>query len=187
MRDKVLILDLDETLIYGTEQALCQNEDFRVGSYFVYKRPGLEDFLTSSNSLFRIAIWTASSADYAHEIIEKVFPNSIKLDFVFTQERCLFRSNPETGESEIIKPLKKVRRLGFPIEKLIIVDDIPETFQQNYGNAILIRKFSGDKTDKELFLLRYYLEMIANVENIRELDKRNWRRQAIRYSGVHSD
>ena len=180
MRDKVLILDLDETLIYSTEKVISHNEDFRFGSYFIYKRPGLEHFLLRVNSLFRVAVWTASSEDYAFEVIKNIFPNSINLEFVFTQKRCNFRYNPETGKTQVIKPLKKVRRRGFPISKIIIVDDLPETFQQNYGNAILVRKFDGAKTDEELLLLLGYLETIVPVEDIRILDKRNWRYQTKR-------
>jgi hypothetical protein len=36
---KLLILDLDETLVYATEEKLERQEDFIVGQYYVYKRP----------------------------------------------------------------------------------------------------------------------------------------------------
>ena len=42
---KLLILDLDETLIFATERPLTREADFRVGPYHVYGRPGLADFL----------------------------------------------------------------------------------------------------------------------------------------------
>jgi carboxy-terminal domain RNA polymerase II polypeptide A small phosphatase len=180
MQDKILILDLDETLIYSTETVLNYHEDFQVGNYFVYKRPGLDHFLSNSNSLFKLAVWTSSSSDYAYEIIKHIFPDSIQLEFVFTQKRCNFRYNPEIGENQTVKPLKKVRRQGFSIDKIVIVDDLPETFQQNYGNAILVEKFYGEKMDKELFFLLDYLKIIASVEDVRTIDKRNWRYQAMK-------
>ena len=39
------LLDLDETLIYATEEKLGGESDFIVGQYFVYKRPFLNEFL----------------------------------------------------------------------------------------------------------------------------------------------
>jgi hypothetical protein len=38
MATKLLVLDLDETLVFATEWKLPRIEDFRVGSYFVYLR-----------------------------------------------------------------------------------------------------------------------------------------------------
>jgi len=42
---KLLILDLDETLIFATERPLTREADFRIGPYHVYRRPDLADFL----------------------------------------------------------------------------------------------------------------------------------------------
>lgn len=46
---KLLVLDLDETLIFGTERELERPCDFIVGSYFVYLRPGLESLVNVPN------------------------------------------------------------------------------------------------------------------------------------------
>jgi len=62
---KLLVLDLDETLIYATDQPLSVPEGFRVGPYYVYLRPHLRRFLESCAVHFDIAVWTASSVDYA--------------------------------------------------------------------------------------------------------------------------
>ena len=42
---KLLILDLDETLVFAAERPLTREADFRVGPYHVYGRPGLAVFL----------------------------------------------------------------------------------------------------------------------------------------------
>jgi RNA polymerase II subunit A small phosphatase-like protein len=42
---KLLILDIDETLIYATEASLPRQADFLVGQYHIYKRPFLNVFL----------------------------------------------------------------------------------------------------------------------------------------------
>lgn len=43
--DKLLILDLDETLIFATEQDLGKASDFQFDRYSVFKRPHLDRFL----------------------------------------------------------------------------------------------------------------------------------------------
>ena len=42
---KLLVLDLDETLIHATESALERKADFRTELYHVYIRPYINDFL----------------------------------------------------------------------------------------------------------------------------------------------
>jgi NLI interacting factor-like phosphatase len=46
----LLILDLDETLIYATEEPLQRVPDFIIGPYAVYRRPYLTEFLTSCST-----------------------------------------------------------------------------------------------------------------------------------------
>lgn len=173
--NKLLILDLDETLIYSSDCLLERLPDFCVGEYFVYVRPGLDTFLSTCNELYNLAVWTFGSQDYASEIVNKIFPPEINLNFVFTNERCIYRFNHEFGKYEIIKPLKKVRRKGFTLDKVLIIDDNSETFRYNYGNAILVNKYYGNKEDRELYKLTKYLELVHESSDIRKIDKRGWR------------
>lgn len=46
MKETLLVLDLDETLLYATKDKLEQREDFVVGSYYVCVRPNLAYFLS---------------------------------------------------------------------------------------------------------------------------------------------
>ena len=57
----LLILDIDETLLYATVSPLDRPEDFRLEDFFVYLRPHLGEFLSLCSSHFKHAIWTASS------------------------------------------------------------------------------------------------------------------------------
>jgi TFIIF-interacting CTD phosphatase-like protein len=72
-RKKLLILDLDETLIYATEASLPRKADFLVGQYHVYKRPFLDAFLKSCLDWFEVAVWTSSTPLYAIEIVSVIF------------------------------------------------------------------------------------------------------------------
>jgi RNA polymerase II subunit A small phosphatase-like protein len=56
-RDPILlILDLDETLIYATEVPLDRPADFVVYDYHVYCRPGLAEFLQACARHFELAV-----------------------------------------------------------------------------------------------------------------------------------
>ncbi|MGF1486145.1 MAG: NIF family HAD-type phosphatase [Prochloraceae cyanobacterium] len=173
--NKLLILDLDETLIHSTEKELARPRDLRIDEYNVYKRPNVDDFMVNCAEIFDLAVWTAASRDYAKEIIELIIPKSIELKFIFTGDRCTRRYDYDLMEAYYIKPLKKVKRRGYSLEKVLIIDDSPENFEKNYGNGIQVKRYFGEKEDNELILLLKYLKQIATVENVRTIDKRGWR------------
>ena len=175
MNSRLLILDLDETLVFATEEKLARGEDFRVGPYFVYKRPGLDTFVEFAFNQFKVALWTSSSRNYANGAISAIFQDPERLEFAWARERCTRKSNPETGISYWIKDLKKVRRLGWSLEGVAVIDDSPEKLKRSYGNHIHVAPFEGDPTDNELPRLQVYLAWLKQVPNVRLVDKRNWR------------
>ncbi|MDF2478772.1 MAG: hypothetical protein K0S24_4255 [Sphingobacterium sp.] len=56
----------------------------------------------------------------------------------------------------------------------------------NYGNAIQIAEFTGNASDDELLLLASYLKKFKNVENVRQIDKRYWRK-SLNYNKISRD
>jgi len=54
---KLLVLDLDETLVFSTEQELHRPADLRVAGYHVYKRPYLDAFLDYAFANFHPRGW----------------------------------------------------------------------------------------------------------------------------------
>ncbi len=172
----LLILDLDETLVYSTMTLLDREGDFKAGEYFVYQRPGLRQFLEFVARDFQSAIWTSSSSQYAKEIVSRIFPSPSSLRFLWSRERCTRRYDPESRDTYWVKDLKKVRRLGYKLEQTLIVDDSPEKLERNYGNHILVDPYDGRQDDDELSALTAYLSQIKDAPNVRVLDKRNWRR-----------
>lgn len=174
MDAKLLILDLDETLLFATEAKLGRTEDFRVIDYFVYKRPNLDRFVEFAFRHFRVAVWTSSDPDYAQEVIQQIFHPSEQLEFVWARERCTLRFDLESRRYYWIKDLKKVRRLGQPLESVLVIDDSPEKLERSYGNYIRISPFEGDPADCELRKLEAYLVWLKTIPNVRSIDKRNW-------------
>jgi RNA polymerase II subunit A small phosphatase-like protein len=175
MTDKnLLILDLDETLIYGAELPLDREPDLIASGYFVYFRPGLQNFIRHVATLYRLAVWTSASRGYALEICAAIFGEA-KLEFMWASERCTVQWDYETGSVCGAKRLHKVAKKGYPLERIIVVDDSPEKHTKNYGNLVRVLPFEGDINDRELEMLSAYLVTLATCTNIRSIEKRGWR------------
>jgi TFIIF-interacting CTD phosphatase-like protein len=172
---QLLILDLDETLLFASEEPLNIQEDFIVGPYQVYLRPHVKRFLRFCFRTFEVAVWTSSTESYAIEIAKLLFPSLSSLSFLWARNRCTRRFNYETGESHWVKDLKKVRRKGYDLNQIIVVDDTASKLERNYGNLVCVREFHGEPDDDELLLLEIYLETLIEEANLRGLEKRNWK------------
>ena len=177
MKDKLIVLDLDETLLYSTTRELDSERYCVVGPYNVYLRPDCEEFIEYCVESFEsVAVWTSSSEDYAAEIVENVFSGNVKyLKFVWSRARCTLRFNRISGEQVWLKNLDKIKKRGFLLEKTLMIDNTPEKLQRHYGNLIKVQDFVGDSNDNELSVLMKYLEIIGNVENVRVVEKRGWK------------
>lgn len=192
----LLILDLDETLIHACEEELDRRADFRLDHYYVYRRPHLDAFLTEVEKDFALAVWSSASDEYVQEITHKIFKKPEQLLFIWGNSRCTYRRNFEPELTRMhrlhhdrqyyyVKPLKKVKRLGFALQRILIVDDSPYKVADNYGNAIYPKPFEGEADDYELLLLARYLNTLRDEPNVRRLEKRGWRERTIaRYRGL---
>jgi RNA polymerase II subunit A small phosphatase-like protein len=181
----LLILDLDETLIHARETPLARPEDFRVFGYAVYMRPYLERFLTECAARFRLAVWSSASDDYVAEVARRIFPPAVTPAFVWGRSRCTFSVDSRRVQEDgfldpgshynYVKKLHKLKRKGYRLERVLIVDDTPAKCVHNHGNAIYVTEYEGSEQDDELLYLGRYLETLADVANVRTLEKRNWR------------
>jgi RNA polymerase II subunit A small phosphatase-like protein len=174
-RKQLLVLDLDETLIYATERPLGRPPDFQVEPYHVYKRPHVDEFISRSADWFELAVWSTSSEDYADAITGELFPFHIRPVFVWARGRCTTTRNRDTDERYWIKDLKKLKRHGYPLERVVVVDDSAEKLQRNYGNLVRVRPYTGQSEDDELMPLLEFLKRLVIVPDVRKIEKRNWR------------
>jgi len=179
MMKTLLVLDLDETLLYATKNKLEQREDFVVGPYYVYVRPNLAYFLSEMAGYFKLAIWSSADDSYVQELVDKIKPAAINFEFIWGRSRTTKKRMSVTDEYYYVKRLSKVKRKGFLLERTIIIDDTAEKSMLNYGNAIQTAKFTGNANDGELLLLASYLKKLKSVENVRRIDKRYWRNQDV--------
>lgn len=175
MSDKLLVLDLDETLIHATKNRLEISEDFQLDEYFIHKRPYLNEFLSNISNHFKIGIWSSASDNYVNEIVKQIKPALVEFEIIWGRSKCSAKKDHIFDTVNYEKRLDKLKKKGFKLEQIIIVDDSPEKLRTNYGNAVYIKEYKGDKSDEELKYLHDFLISLKNVENIRAIEKRGWR------------
>lgn len=176
MDQLLLVLDLDETLVHAADERLSRPPDFDSYKYAVYKRPHLDPFLDAILQRYRVGIWTSSGRLYAEDVVSKLLdPN--RLEFLWCAERTTLRFNHETRASDPVKKLRKLRRKGYALERIIVVDDSPEKHVLNYGNLVQVRPYEGSSQDDELVVLLRYLRQVESHPNVRSIEKRWWRDQ----------
>jgi RNA polymerase II subunit A small phosphatase-like protein len=172
----LIIFDLDETLIHAANAALDRPAHFTFDDYFVYERPQLRSFLHDISQHFQIGIWSAAGDTYVLEIVSKILPETVEPVIIWARSKCSLRRDCLYDTYVYEKRLDKLKKKGFRLEQILIIDDSPEKARANYGNAIYIKEFTGDVNDCELHHLYNYLLTLKTVQNVRTIEKRGWRK-----------
>ena len=142
-----LILDLDETLVHFKVNPQDNGEG-------VLKiRPGATEFLEEMDKYYELIIFTGATQDYANLLIDALEENKIYF------EHRLYRQHMIIIDNEFVKDLT---RIGRPLDKIIIVDNMPQNFRLQKENGINIKSFWGeDIYDTALINLTKILTNIA--------------------------
>lgn len=170
----LLVLDLDETLIHSVERPLDSPADFRAGDFLVYRRPFLADFLDAAAQWFTLAVWSSASEPYVRVLVDEVFSGR-PVEFVWARDRCTQKFDADRQEFYWFKNLQKLKRRGFRLERVLVIDDSPEKIAGHYGNHLAVSPFTGDLSDSELRDVLPFLERVRHAENFRVVEKRSWR------------
>ena len=125
-----LILDLDETLVHFKVNPDNESEGvLRV-------RPGIIEFLDSIDKYYELIIFTAATQEYADLLIDAVEENKIYF------EHRLYRQHTIIIDNDFVKDLSRV---GRPLDKIAIVDNMPQNFRLQKENGINIKAFWGEE------------------------------------------
>ncbi len=179
----LLVLDLDEAMVHAEEKAKPlpgRSPDFTTSDYVVYKRPHLDEFLSRMWKLYDLAVWSAAGTLYVNRVVEVIFEGHRQPVFVFSGVRTTRRFDHDRMEAYYIKDLKKVRKRGFDLRRVLIADDLERNAERNFGNAVYLKEFNGELDDNELLLLAGYLEQLADKPNFRTIEKRYWRAEVLK-------
>jgi len=164
---KVLVLDLDETLVHATTKPI-KNAAYDMVldvvlegiscRFYVKKRPFLDMFLRQVCESFDVVVFTASLRTYADPVIDMIDPKRlIKLR--------LFRDSCINREGVYIKDL---RTICSDLSKIIIIDNSPIAYSWNKENAIPITDwFADNPKDEALLQLLPFLSALRFSSDVR--------------------
>jgi len=164
---KCLVLDLDETLVHSSFQpvdcsfAISIELDGTQYGVSVLKRPFVDEFITECAKLYELVIFTASLAEYANPVIDKLDRRGLIKSRLF-RESCVFH------EGKVY--VKDLSRLGRDLKDCIIIDNSPLSYLFHPKNAIGCTSWFGDESDTELRdLLPVLGGQLLNVSDVRTI------------------
>jgi len=183
---KNLILDLDQTLIYTTDDSSkidklkifddSSNMSIKQRVYMIkifsdkrskeinmggFERDDLQEFLSFIYDNFSfIGVWTAAEDDYGKQICHSIFRNIPIPVVIWSRKMC------EREDGGYIKPLSKMivmnKQYGLTMKNTLIIDDTEETFVKNRENALKIPAYRPDLDLKTLSTKDTCLKKIMN-------------------------
>ena len=168
MARPLLILDIDETLLYASTVPLETACDYIAERTWVYKRPYVDTFLSQVAEKFELAVWSSARASYVEEICSNVFPN---ISFIFTLscEHCL--SLNIDGMTQSVKPIGVLAHCNIDMRRVLMVDNSPQKHCLNPEYLVTIPSYYADSTDTELLQLSTYLKKISQCEDFTLVSK----------------
>ena len=184
---KLLILDLDETLIHSDLDFSLKEKSVKYDTILYFDseeekhipipliiRPGLYDFLEYTSENFELIVFTASDQEYANPIIDYIEKDKKYFKMRLYRNNCIFiEPGLYIKDLRIFKSWKK-------IEDIIILDNSLFSFVNQLNNGILITSFFDDKDDTFLSNIKDYLEYIKDEKDIREINKESFRFEEIK-------
>lgn len=176
---KILVLDLDETLIHSHHDGLVRPTvkpgtppDFilRVEierhpvRFYVYKRPHVDFFLNMVSQWYELVVFTASMEIYGAAVADKLDNNRGILARRYYRQHCTFEVGSYTKDlSAISKDLSRV----------FILDNSPAAYKGFPENAIPIKSWFSDPSDTALLNLLPFLDSLRFCGDARSVLSRN--------------
>ena len=184
---KLLILDLDETLVHSDIDFLLKEKNINYDTVLYFDteeekniplpliiRPGLYEFLDYASQNFNLIIFTASDQQYADTIINYIEKDKKYFKMRLYRNNCIFIDpGLYIKDLRIFISCKKM-------EDIIILDNSLFSFANQLNNGILITSFFDDKDDTFLSNVKEYLEYIKNEKDIRQTNKDSFKFEEIK-------
>ncbi|CAG99879.1 Nem1-Spo7 phosphatase catalytic subunit NEM1 [Kluyveromyces lactis] len=185
---KLLVLDLDETLIHSmsNSRSLGNPTDKNPSGttpmihlvevrfpqtnistlYNVAKRPYCDMFLQQTSQWYDIAIFTASMKEYADPVIDWLQQTcSVQFHYRWYREDCTLR--PGVGYVKDIGTVATQIETSRDLSQMIIIDNSPISYAMHLDNAIQVHGWINDPSDSELLHLLPLLKAMRHVTDSR--------------------
>ena len=197
---KILVLDLDETLIHADfDEEFSPDEydtviQFKVKNEEAKKEKNIEDSDSTScclseveeDDVHTVGIFIRKGVKHFLEEVNKyfevgIFTASVKeyadavISFLDPENKLikfrLYRNNCiNFNDAFTVKDLRIFKNVD--LKKIVLLDNSMYSFAAQINNGILINSFINDKEDNELFnALNYLVNFILPAEDVREVNE----------------
>ena len=188
---KILLLDLDETLVHSSFQPLGKDKNNQIiqpdiflkilfekkyYNLYVLTRPYINQFLKDMSKLFIIYIFTASIQEYANPLLNEIDKNNI-ISYRLYRDSCTLTNDG--------KYVKNLNILNYNLKDLILLDNNPISYSFNKNNGVPIKSWHNDKNDKELIKIGNFLNFLSTVDDVRYYIPRVVEKDEISYYKVN--
>ncbi|KHJ47241.1 Serine/threonine-protein phosphatase dullard-like family protein [Trichuris suis] len=185
VQTKILVLDLDETLVHSCYEILPEEPQLKgyaadlvfyvpaKGRKFktqVYKRPYVDAFLDMVSKWYLLVIYTAAMEEYADPIINMLDRSRGILNTRLYRRHC--------------RPLnvsltKDLRIVCNDLRRICIIDNSPTAYLCYPQNAVPIKEWTGNRNDTALLDLLPFLDCLRFCSDVRSILRRGSERRSI--------
>ncbi|KFD58678.1 hypothetical protein M514_00371 [Trichuris suis] len=179
LRRKILVLDLDETLIHSDHDGIV-NPMVKPGTppdfvlrvtidrhpirFYVHKRPHVDYFLSVVAGWYDLVIFTASMEPYGSAVTDKLDNGRNLLNRRYYRQHCTLDNGSYT---------KDLATVCSDLGSILILDNSPVAYRLYPENAIPIKSWYSDPCDIELLNLLPFLDALRFVKDVRSVLARN--------------
>lgn len=123
--------------------------------------------LRELSQYFEIIVFTASHGCYANVVLDYLDPKEQYIHHRLFRESCV-----QTEEGVYVKDLRILANRD--LSNVVLVDNAAYSFGFQIENGIPILPFYYNKKDQELQHLMGYLKYLANVKDVREINRQTF-------------
>ncbi|XP_030842774.1 CTD nuclear envelope phosphatase 1A [Strongylocentrotus purpuratus] len=179
VKRKILVLDLDETLVHSKHVSstflpnrpsippdfvLKVTIDSVPERFYVYKRPHVDFFLSVVSQWFELVVFTASMEIYGSPVVEKLDNGRGLLQRRYYRQHCTLDSGSYTKDLSAVHP---------DLSSIFIVDNSPGAYRLFPDNGIPIVSWMSEPSDTGLLNLLPFLDALRFTGDIRSVLRRN--------------
>ena len=143
-----LVLDLEETLLHFNINPNNNSEGY------AQIRPYTIEFLDNISKYYELILFNEGEQNYTDLLIDSLEENQIYFEYRLYREHCII------DNGDIIKDLN---RIGRPLDKIIIVDNMPQNFGFQKENGIAIKSFWGDNININDSILKNLATILITI------------------------
>ncbi|CAI2343106.1 unnamed protein product [Caenorhabditis sp. 36 PRJEB53466] len=179
VKRKILVLDLDETLIHSHHDGVLRQTvkpgtpaDFTIRvvidrhpvKFSVHERPHVDYFLSVVSQWYELVVFTASMEVYGSSVADRLDRGRGILKRRYFRQHCTMEVGGYTKDLSAIHP---------DLSSIFILDNSPGAYRKFPHNAIPIPSWFSDPNDTCLLNLLPFLDALRFTSDVRSVLSRN--------------